>query len=44
MCIYIINLQKKYENGGVSSRVLNPGNFEKGMALLKAGSLSFLHA
>ena len=29
-CIYfIINLQKKYENGGVSSRVLNAGNFAK---------------
>ena len=39
-----INLQNKYENGGVSSRVLNPSNFAKGMALPKAGSLSSLRS
>ena len=44
-CIcFIINLQKKYYNRGVSSRVLNFGNFTKGMALPKASSLSSLHA
>ena len=41
---FIINLQKKYENRGVSSRVLNSGNFVKGMVLPKADSLSSLHA
>ena len=38
MCIYfIINLQKKYENGGVPSRVLNSGNPAVGLALSRVG-------
>ena len=44
MCIYFINLQKKYENGGVSSRVLNPSIFIEGMALPAASFLSSLYA
>ena len=44
-CIcFIINLHKKCYNRCVSWRVLNLGNFAKGMALPKAGSLSSLHA
>ena len=44
-CIcFIINLQKKHENRGVPSRVLNPDSFAKGMAPPKIDSLSFLHA
>ena len=44
-CIcFIINQQKKYENRGVPSRVLNSGNSAKGMILPKAGSLAlYMH-
>ena len=44
-CIcFINNLQKKNQNRGVSSHVLNSSNFAKGMVLPKASSLSSLHA
>ena len=41
---FIINLQKKHENRGVSSRVLNLGNFVRCVTLPKAGSLGSIHA